>query len=371
MRGLLLLIDVLPMPNRDITFILVLPQAVMAFHSAPYYAAQSQDTIDLRYIRVRIPAVHAYYGNIYDLLPAADLWDLQCDPTYPGGVIYNAPIDDKNLGRGNDCFASIVEINALKEIMPVDNILPLGLQRIDNNSSQIKYFHTADPVETTTTSDGFRKFEPGGFFRRFSVTYTGAATTYTKFFANDCTNCYPDGFNFGIMDQVNNLIVSDYNDTDTVNADAHLFTSHILMKGSADAVVTYCDSWPSVTDPFSWGAPYSYSIVTNDYFSVRFRGQSWRWYGTIPDDQTPAVVRIEIRQKDNLTGTWSGWTTVESAFDTSPYLGQHSVVFYEIPYESGLLYKDTIYEIQVTNLGGYCPVGFNRRLLVRLYGVFE
>lgn len=320
--------------------------------------------IDMRYIRINITDVHAWYGSNFDTADSVDGWDYQCNPDYVTGsfsgvsatskAIMTDPISDRGLKDENDCHASVLEVQALQKFMEVDKVLPLALQRIDNDNLQIKYYHTPDPAEITTTSAGFRKFEPGSFFRRYHVSWSGASTTYTKFFSSDCTNCYPDGFNFGIMDQDNTLIYSsDSSSGSDVSLKAPIWTRDILMKGASDATVTWCDAWPSTTDSFSWGSSYSHTTIDGDYAIVHFRGQSFKWYATVPSTKVGATCKVEIRSK--TTGTWSSWSTLENALVLPS--GVASSVVYEITYESGYLQEDTTYEIKITNLdGGFASI---------------
>jgi hypothetical protein len=328
-----------------------------------YVATEVPGTsLDMRYIRTRIYDVHAWYGSVLDQSPAVDKWRFQCDPTYePGdevttpadapGVMEGKVINERELEPANDCFASIIELGVYKEILGRGDLKPLALQRIDNNNLQIIYSHQPEASETVTTPQGFRKFEPGGFFRAVSVNYSGASSTYSKFYDDDCADCYPDNFNFGVMDQNNSLILSrDQSSGTGVTVKSGAYTSYILMKGASNAVVTHADSWPAVTDPLSWGGSYSYTKIVGDYAILHFRGQSLRWYATLPDGETPAEVSIEIRNKDT-NGEWTGWTTLESSF-TLPTGSYNAEPVYEISYESGALQPETVYQIKITNLDG-------------------
>lgn len=332
------------------------------------YYVQQGDTggADMRYLRAQIYDVHAWYGSVLDDNPPNDGWTFQCDPDYtPGslpwldpdleGIMADKTINERVLEPANDCFASIIEFSAYKQILERDEIQPLALQRIDSNNLQVTYSHIPDASETVNTDGGFRKFEPGGFFRNFSVTYTGANTSHSKFYDDDCTNCYPSAFNFGIIDQNNSLILRRTQSSGTgVSVKGSAFTSHILMKGSTDAEVVSVDTWPSVTDPFSWGGSYSFTTIQDDFATVHFRGQSFKWYATIPEDETGAEVSIEIRNKDS-NGEWTSYSTLESSLFLPNAI--NAEVVYEITYESGTLLPNTVYEIRITNLdGGYCSI---------------
>lgn len=329
-----------------------------------FYVAQNiPGPITARYLRARVRDVHAWSGTIFDNTAPVDNWAYQCDPDYSGGIMDGKTINERTLEAANDCFASIVEVGAFQQIIPRDEIQPLALQRIDDQNLQINYYHVPESTETVTTPDGFRKFEPGGFFRRAHVSWTGASSSHTKFFDDDCTNCYPDGFNFGVMDQNNSLIYnSDSSSGSAVTIKAPASTSRFLMKGSSTASVVYVDAWPSVTDAFSWGTSYSYSEKADDYVSCHFRGQSFKWYATVPEDKTGATVKIEIRSKASPSystswnvNAWSGWSTLVNSMTLPDNVSAELV--YQISYESGILLGDTVYEIKITNLdGNFCSV---------------
>ncbi len=347
-----------------------------------YYVKQDlEGPVNLRYIRTRIHDVHAWYGGVFDDLPPNDGYRFQCDPSYESGdlpwitgdgpgIMEGSVISDRILEPQNDCHASISEIGIFKEIMTRDTIKPLALQRIDNNNLQITYSHAPDTGDVETTEEGFKKYEPGGYFRKFRINWQNASNNYNIFYGTDCSNCYPDGFNFGIVDQYNNLIYStDTADGSNVLIQAPAFTSSILTKGSSNVSISYVDSWPSVSDPLSWGGSYSYTTEANDFAIVHFRGESFKWYATVPPSSTGAEVRIEIRHKDIprvTTGTpgnpahweteaWTSWTTLEDNYPLPNNISSELV--YEITYESGTLLSDTVYEIKITNLdGGYCSI---------------
>jgi hypothetical protein len=318
----------------------------------------------MRYIRVHVTDVHAWYGTPFDTQTSVDGWDHQCNPNYVVGsfsgvsatakAVMTDPISDRTLKPENDCHASVLEVQAMRKFLPVDLIRPLARQRIDNNNMQITYFHTPDPSEIFTTDAGYRQFEPGGFFRKFSVSWSGANTTYTKFFSSDCSNCYPDGFNFGIMDQDNTLIYSSDSTSGTSTRDAQIYTKSITMKGSSSATINWVDTWQSSYDPLSWGASYSWTSTEGDYASIHFRGQSFRWFATVPADKVGATVRIDIRSKTD-SSSWSGWTTLENNFVLPNDIS--STLVYEITYESGILAPDITYEIKIVNLdGSFCSI---------------
>lgn len=308
--------------------------------------------VPVRYLRIKISDTHAWYGTHFDEDASEDLWDRQCDPDVAGSKMAE-DINDRDLEPPNDCHASVTEVEANKKIMDIFNVKQLALQRVDNNSLQITYAHTPVAGDTKTTSAGFRKFEPGSFFRKFRVTYSGAGSSVTKFFDSDCSGCYPDGFRFGIVDDQNSLIYATDTTADTNQlVKTGAYTRQVLMKGASNAVVTYCDAWPAKLDPFSWGGSYSYTDVAGDTAIIHFRGESFKWYATVPEGETGAEVDVDIRE---LTGSgWTGWSNLTTFQLPS---GISSEVVYEIPYESNFLESGITYEIRITNNDGeFCSI---------------
>ncbi len=323
---------------------------------------QYMQPIYARYIRVEILNTHAWYGTVFDDEPSADAWTYQCDPDYVTGsiasrgsrpAIMEKEINTRNLEAANDCHASISEIQVMENIIGRSVIKDLGLQRIDNNNFQITYTHTPDSSEIKTTDNGYRHFEPGSFFRRFRVSWSGAGgNNYTKFYDSDCANCYPDAFNFGIVDQHNNLIYASDGGSGTTTVVAGTFTSSLTMRGSSAATILECDAWPAKLDQLSWGASYSFTEIAGDTAIVEFRGESFKWYATVPDGKTGANVTMSIRSKSGTT--WSGWSTLATLKLPDNI---HNEVVYSIPYESGYFASDTSYQIRITNNdGNFCSI---------------
>jgi hypothetical protein len=265
------------------------------------------------------------------------------------------PINERVLEPANDCHASILEVGVFKEIVPLANVDYVALQRIDNDNRQIRYNYNPVSTKTITTDSGFRKFEPGSLFRKARIDWSGASTPYTKFFGEDCTDCYPDGFNFGVMDQNNSLVYATNSSSGSgqyLNLPAT--TKHIMMKGASNATVTWCDAWPARTDAFSWGGSYAYNEVAGDTAVVHFRGRSFKWYATVPATKTGANVTLQIRFKVGDGDTWSSYSAL-STFTLPNNISAEPV--YEITYESGTLDADTTYEIKITNNdGNYCSI---------------
>lgn len=318
--------------------------------------------IEAKYIRVEILDTHAWFGTHFDTEPSADAWEFQCDPDYVTGsipsrgsqpAVMKDEISTRELQAANDCHASIKELGVETNIIGRDTIKDLALQRIDNNNLQIIYSHTPDASEIITTDDGFRKFEPGSLFRTVTFTYSGAGTAYTKFFDSDCTNCFPSGFNFGIMDQYSNLVYASHNSSNTtVTRTFGAYTKHILMKGASNATVDHVDAWPATLDQFSWGGSYSHTEVTGDTAILHFRGESLKWFATVPAGKTGASVSLDIRHKDS-GGSWTAWTGLTSF--TLPDNINNEIV-YQIPYEDHYFIPDTVYQIRITNNGGFCSI---------------
>lgn len=370
-------------PNRLVTY----PGEEMEFNLGTTYsgagyalntynvALDEDGPISARFIRVAIKDTHAWYSHAYDDDPGHDGWDYQCLESYsPGddsffgnkkGIMRNSEFNDQTLEAANDCHASIVEIGAFKEIVPKDVIKPLALQRIDHDNLQIKYFHVCDPSETrTVTKDGInlRRFEPGTFFRRASVTWSGATGNHHKFFKSDCSNCYPDGYHFGVVDSNQNAVLLSDDNSGTTTVQSGIYSRFLLMRGDQGAVVNNVDAWRGQSDHLSHGGGFAWTDTEDDYCTVHFRGQSFKWYATIPESKTGAQVSIEIREKSPGTWThgvaesfWSSWTTLEASYQLPNSI--HGEVVYEIGYNSGILNADTVYEIRITNLdGGFCSV---------------
>lgn len=317
--------------------------------------------VDVRYIRTAISNVYSWHGTNFDEDPPIDLWEYECNPDYvqgsipsiPGKARMKEPINDRTLEPANDCHASIIEVGAYKEIIPLDNVKYLALQRIDNNNRQIRYTYNPVAGKTFTTDSGYRKFEPGSLFRKMRLTWSGAGTAYTKFFDDDCDGCFPDGFNLGIMDQNNSLVLATDSTSGTeFGVTLPATTKHVLIKGASNATVTWCDAWPARTDAFSWGGSYSFNEIVDDAFVVHFRGQSFRWYATVPANKTGAEVTVQIRSKTG--STWTSYSTL-STFTLPSDISSQPV--FEITYESGTLQPNTTYEIRVNNNdGNFCSI---------------
>lgn len=317
--------------------------------------------VQARYFRVLIKNVHAWFGTPYDTVAAIDDWSWQCDPNTgtrgPAGQNHVSPmlgkkINDRVIEPPNDCYASLVEFYAYERILERNQISRLVKQRIKYDNKQIKYHHNADASETITTG-GYRKYEPGTFFRYANVTYSGASSSYTKFYAADCANCY-SAFNFGVMDDFNTLIYHSTSSSGSPTISSAKYATSIIMKGASNATVNSVDAWLGILDPLSWGGSYSYNKTTGDYCSIEFRGESFTWWATIPATETGATVLIKLRSKDDTTGAWSAWTTLESGLVLPNDIT--SEIVYQIPINT-ILQPDTSYEIYLENLdGGYISI---------------
>jgi hypothetical protein len=367
-------------PNYEMEFYLGATLSGGGFGFNRYNVANNlAGPVNIRYIRIGISQVRAWYGNAFDDDASYDAWDYQCDPDYtPGtnpnisatkkGLMAGKTFNDRALAPANDCLASVVELGAFREIVPKKTINPLALQKIDNNNLQLTYYHAADASETRTSKSGgvtYRFYEPGTFFRKATITYTGATSNHTKFYTTDCTNCYSDGFHFGVMDHDNNLIYATDNTSGTnVEITSGIFTRYLRTFGATNAQITSIDAWKGQSDPLSFGGSYSYTETANDWVTAHFRGQSFQWYATVPSDKTGATVKIEYRHKANgwarwagrlRNDYWSGWTTLENSYKIPDNISGEKV--YEITYDSGTLVPNTVYEIRITNLdGNYCSV---------------
>jgi hypothetical protein len=387
---------VVTMPGRPFDFYIGQTQSGLGTGINVINALQGQEgPINARYIGVHINRVHAWYGSQFDTEASHDGYTYQCRPDYqPGddpyfgnkdglmtyrtksGVLKPKHFRDQKITPASDCHASIVELGVYKEILKKDTVKPLALQRIDNNNKAITYYRVPNndgPLNEVRNSEiddlPYKRFEPGTFFNKFGVTWTGASNTYTRFFRDDCVDCYPTGFSFGIVDDENNFTYrSDSSSGTNVTVKGKNAMSHIIFRGASNVDVTWIDAWKGMTDPMSWGGSYSYTEKTNDYFYVHFRGESFKWYATIPSNKTGARVKIELRNKVNITHAnrragaghvttnfWSDWTTLESDYQLPDDITNE--VVYEIPYGSGILDPNTVYEIKVTLLdNGYCSL---------------
>lgn len=312
---------------------------------------------EVRYFRVVITDVKAWYGTIFDSVGPVNLWDWQCNPdttnTRDGapGAMVGKKINDRTIEPPNDCYASIVEFGAYTKIVEVDEITDVIKQRIRSDNKQIKYAHTCDPSETYT-GDNYRKFEPGNFFRHVHVNFSGANSSYTKFFDKDCTNCYSP-FNFAILDDYNTMIYRSSSSSGDTGVDVPRYARALIMKGASNATITSMDAWPGKIDPLSWGGQYSYNTTATDSAAVVFRGRSFIWWATIPQGETGATVSIQYRTRNDNTGNWSGFTTLEAAFQLPSDVT--SEVVYEVPYDE--VFTGGSYEIYIVNLdGGYMSV---------------
>jgi len=408
-------------PGRPVNIYTGYNEAGTSFDSFPVYTAQDVPYINARYIRVLITDVEAWYmakwAGEYDTKKSYRFMDIVTidgdwvgaspirvslhSNNVDGSIVYtpksidwsmpdnyatittasgyqvvnvysaeclgvsgyiSAPINDKSLDPQNDCYASLVEIKTLQELVPANKILPLGLQRIDNNNSQILYDMYYDSDDTITTPSGYRKFEPGGFFSKYTVTWTGSPSTYyTTFFPNDCANCYPDGFSFAILDQNNNMLYQSDQTSDSVDIgwDTNprpVNVQYALMKGSADAYISHADAWYSTTDPFSWGSSYSWSDTPGATATMKFRGQSFRWYTTVPIGKGGGHAKIYLRERDDTSpmGTWGSWAEIYDIPSMPDDL--HADPLFEITYESGLLKPETTYDIKIEVVEGFVSI---------------
>lgn len=324
--------------------------------------------ISVRYFRVLITNTKAWYGSKYDDQEPDNDWQFQCDPdtnhtqtTDLGKVLEpvmkDKKINDREIEPANDCYASIVEFGAFEEFLEVSTITNLIKQRIKSDNKQIEYFHNADASETKSvgTSENMRKYEPGTFFNKADITYSSANNIHTKFFPKDCVNCYKE-FNFGVIDNFNSLI---YRSDNTSESNTIVKTSHaaksITMKGSAGtAVVNSVDAWLGKLDALSWGGSYTFSEKIGDYLTLNFRGESFIWWATVPAAKTGATMLLKIRSRNDTTGAWSGWTTLDAGFSVPNDVS--SEIIYEIPINTTLA-SNTSYQIYMENLdGGFVSV---------------
>jgi hypothetical protein len=325
----------------------------------------SETPIQARYFRIAILDTHAWYNGLFNDEAPVDKYGHQCDPAStdddsgsPTGTAYpvmrDKKISDRTLEPQNDCHASVLEFGAYVELIERNSISGLVNQRIKSDNKGIKYRWS--PADSFTIDTGtYRKFEPGGFFTEAQIVYSGASTSYTKFFDADCATCY-NTFKFGVMDQRNSLIYRSTTTADTVTIECPSYTSVILMKGSSDAVITDINGWQAKQDALSWGGLYSFIDATDDegVASLIFRGRSFKWWATVPAGATPGDVTINLRSKDEVTGLWNSYTELEANFILPVDIS--SELIYEIPYGSPLLEDSTTYEIRINWNAGYVSI---------------
>jgi hypothetical protein len=126
-----------------------------------------------------------------------------------------------------------------------------------------------------------------------------------------------------------------------------LDTQFLLMKGSTDAYITECDAWYSTMDPFSWGSSYSWTETPGSTANIKVRGQSFRWYATVPEGKGGGQARIDVYNNVN--------TQHLSKIIDIPE-GLSADVLFEIPYESGIMKAGTTYDITITSLSGFVSI---------------
>lgn len=276
--------------------------------------------ITARYWKIDITNTRALYGNLY-LGTLADEWAWECGGSNVfGGETRTSPtvstgdlIPKVELSPSSNCHASIIEVGVYKKILERDTVTNLSYKQIQDYSKQITYLHTLDAGEMIGT-----KYEPGGFFRKFSWS----------------------GSSGNIKDEYNNIIYSGA--PAEVNAPA--YCRLVVLPGGSSIIDV--DAWPSIVDPYSYGASYSYTRHAGDTAILDFRGISIKWFATIPSTETPGTAKIEIRSK--TTGSWGAWSTLENSLQMPSNVSAHKV--WEITVESGLLDYDTSYQLRITNL---------------------
>lgn len=291
------------------------------------------EPIEARYFKINISQTYAV-GSEKDedeYLTFYDAWDWECGGSDDlNGTPHPSPsvstgdlIDKETIVPASDCHASVVEVGIYGKILDRDFLSKTPYHQIDSTSKQITFYHEPEASETFAAGSA-RKFEPGGFFRNLTISTSSAVEA---------------------IDEYNVPIYSGGSGSFICPA----YTKMIKFTGSGDVQVTYADTWPSVLSAYSYGGSYSYTEVQDDYLVVDFRGISFKWYATVPDDKTPGTASIEIRERDDLTGVWSAWSTLEASLQLPADIAGEKI--WEITYESGQLEFDTSYQIRITNLG--------------------
>lgn len=307
-----------------------------------------------RYWKLDITQTYAYYNvgaGAYDIIPTyEDRWSYQC-----GELLPDTGINARALDVTNDCHASVVEMGLYSEIIGRDELSSLTYLQIDNDNRQIYYNHTVDSFELKTTSDGFVIYEPGATLRKARVTWTGATTSFNKFFSQDKDNSIATS-NFAIADDKNSVIYRTTLTSGTKDAKLSAYTKSMTIKGASQSNITIesVDTWPSVVNAFSYNNRYAYSIHAGDTAILHFRGKSLKWYISVPEGATAGTAKLELRTR-TLDGAWSAYTTLQSSL-TLP-TNVFAELAYEIPFDSSILDTDKISEFKITNLnGGYVSI---------------
>lgn len=283
--------------------------------------------IEARYWKINISDTHAWYGNFFEGT-LSDEWEWECNksnvllgntresPAPASGAVI--PVD--SITPVSDCHASVIELSFMKKILNRDTITDLAYHQIQNDNKQITYFHM--PTEAEMIAGG-KKFEPGSFFRKIKIS----------------------GSPGDIKDEYNTIIAQGNNGGDWIKTPA--YCRLVLFENAAR--VMEVDAWPSKLDAFSYGGSYAFSEVPNDYAILDFRGVSFKWYATVPEDKTPGTVSIELRSKagDN---SWGAWQTLETSFTLPSNVSAEKV--WEITVESETLELNTSYQLKITNLDG-------------------
>jgi len=299
----------------------------------PYGNILTLNEIEARYWKLDITNTHAWGGN-YWYPPLSEIWNWECGGSNAlMGRTKTSPapagsIPKTELSPMSDCYASAVEIGVFRKIMNVDNIPNLTYHQIQGDNRQITYYHAPEADEMITAGSG-KKFEPGTFFRKVDFAVTGTTT---------------------IKDEYNSILYSGGGASIVCPA-----YSRLLLFSNATAQLSYVDTWKGLMDAFSYGGSYSYSDKAGDSATLHFRGVSLKWIATIPAGKTAGIAKLELRAKDNTTGSWGSWSTLEAGLVLPTDVAAYKV--WEITYESGQLLPETVYEFKITNLnGGYVSI---------------
>jgi hypothetical protein len=289
----------------------------------------ADDYLEFRYLKIDILNTFARGStrNATNFLSFFDAYDWQCLETnslngeeHPSPTVSTGDLIDKEtIVPASDCHASIVEIGAYGKILNRDFISRTPYQQVDGTNKQITFFHAPAASETFAAGSD-KKFEPGGFFRKLTI--SGGSTVAT--------------------DEYNAIIYSGGAGSFVCPA----YTRMLLFTGGG-VTVTQVDTWPTVLSAYSFGGSYSYTEIQDDYFLLDFRGVSLKWYATVPDDKTAGTAKIELRSK-NEDGTWNAWQTLEASFQLPSDIAGEKI--WEITYESGILEQETSYQLKITNL---------------------
>jgi hypothetical protein len=297
--------------------------------------------VESRYWVIDIQDTHAWYGVWPGggILPSTkvDEWGWECggSDNYHGDFHKsptNGTINTKSIRPDSDCYASVVEVEFLQKIIDLDYVSKTYYQQIENTSRQITYRHVPESSEVYHPKAGSPnwKFEPGTTFRRINFDWDGGSLDR-------------------VTEEWNTTLYSNGDSSGTRSQPLPAYAKYVLWEGPGSVTINWVDAWQGKLDPMSYGGSYSYSKVADDTALLKFRGESLKWFATVPTTERGALVDIDLRSKNDV-GIWSSWTHLESSMLLPSGVSGEKV--WEITYESGVLQPDIVYEARITNVDG-------------------